>query len=336
MKIRSIYLKTLAGLLALTMMMTPGMVTIVFAQNVSQATPQAEAASDDEIQTIQQLANAGYLGDKKDYYLSNKTLTEDDITDGILKAKDYVTAADIKTIRSAKIFQVSDLQTLLDLVKDKEEDIKARKNSAWKLENRLQKMIAALLVTPAPDSTPGAEPTETNAAVSAVSTATPLPGPSRQDFNGLKDSFKTLDDKLSALQSAFDKRGETLQAIQKDNDDLKVSEAGNQEQLKLVKKLLDRVQEDIKKSEDHMNEVEKKVDQKMVTDTEMQQEITVMHKDLRDDTEDISVLKEEVAKLDKTDHGSHNALDDFLSSKWLSGGALIVGLTALTISLTRH
>jgi hypothetical protein len=56
---------------------------------------------------------------------------------------------------------------------------------------------------------------------------------------------------------------------------------------------------------------------------------------LRDDTEDISVLKEEVAKLDKTDNGPRNALDDFLSSKWLPGGALIVGLTALAVSLLR-
>jgi len=336
MKIKSLYLKTLAAFLALMMVMIPGMVAVVLAQDALQATPQAEAASDDEIQTVQQLAKAGYLADKKDYYLSHKALTEDDITDAILKARDYVIAADIKTLQSAKIFQVSDLQAFLDIVKGKEDDIKARKVSAWKLENRLQKMIAALSATPTPDITSGATPIATNTAISVAPTATPIPGPSREDFNNLKESFKTLDDKLSALQSVFDKRGETLQAIQKDNEDLKVSEAGNQEQLKLVKKLLDRVQEDIKKSEDHMMEVEKKVDQKMVTDTEMQQEITVMHKDLRDDTEDISILKEQVAKLDKTDQGPHNALDDFLNSKWLSGGALIVGLAALTVSLTRH
>jgi DNA repair exonuclease SbcCD ATPase subunit len=334
MKIKSFYLKTLAAFLALTMVMTPGMVAVVLAQEAPQATPQT--ASDDEIQTVQQLAKAGYLADKKDYYLSSKALTEDDITDAILKAKDDVTAADIKTIQSAKSFQVSDLQAFLDLVKDKEEDIKARKVSAWKLENRLQRMIAALSATPIPDNTAGAAPIAANTAISAAPTATPIPGPSQQDFNNLKESFKTLDDKLSSLQSDFDKRGEALKTIQKDDEDLKVSEAGNQEQLKLVKKLLDRVQEDIKKSEDHMNEVEKKVDQKMVTDTEMQQEITVMHKDLRDDTEDISVLKEQVVKLDKTDQGPHNAVDDFLNSKWLSGGALIVGLAALTVSLTRH
>jgi hypothetical protein len=46
-------------------------------------------------------------------------------------------------------------------------------------------------------------------------------------------------------------------------------------------------------------------------------------------------LKEEVAKLDKTDVGPRNAVDDFLSSKWLPGAALALGLTALTVSLVR-
>jgi hypothetical protein len=84
-----------------------------------------------------------------------------------------------------------------------------------------------------------------------------------------------------------------------------------------------------------MGGIEKEVEAKMVTDTQMQQEMTVMHKDLRDDTEDISVLKEEVAKLDKTDTAPRNGLDDFLSSKWLPGAALALGLAALTVSLVR-
>jgi hypothetical protein len=336
MKLKSLYLKTLAGFLAFTMMLTPGMVVMVFAQDA----PQTETASDDEFQPVQQLAKAGYLNDKKDFYLSAKTLTEDDVTDAILKARDYVMAADLKTLNTNKAFQTADLQAFLDLVKDKEEDIKARKASAWKIENRLQKMIALKMMAPASESTPETAPTTTapvptDTPIPATPTPTPIPGPSRQDFNNLKESFKSLDDKLTVMQGSLDRRGEELKAVQKDNEDLKVSEAGNQEQLKLVKKLIDRVQEDIKKSEDHMSDVEKKVDQKMVTDTEMRQEMTVMHKDLRDDTEDISILKQEVAKLDKTDVGPHSALDDFLTSKWLPGGALLVGLAALTVSLLR-
>jgi DNA repair exonuclease SbcCD ATPase subunit len=335
MKINSFYLKTLASLLAFTMMLTPSMVVLAFAQDA----PQTQTASDDEVQPVQQLAQAGYLGDKKDFYLSAKTLTEDDVTDAILKAKDYVMAADLKTLNTNKAFQTVDLQAFLDLVKDKEEDIKARKASAWKIENRLQKMIALKMMTPASESaseTPAATaPAPTDTPVPAVPTATPVPGPSRQEFGDLKESFKTLDNKITSLQSDFDKRTDSINAIQKQNEEFKTAVSENQEQLKLVKKLIDHVQDDIKKSEEHMSDVEKKVEQKLVTDTQMQQEMTVMHKDLRDDTEDISVLKEEVAKLDKTDSSPHGALDDFLTSKWLPGGALIVGLAALTLSLVK-
>ena len=315
MKIKSFYLKTLASFLAFAMMLTPGMVVLAFAQDA----PQTETASDDEFQPVQQLAKAGYLNDKKDFYLSAKTLTEDDVTDAILKARDYVMAADLKTLNANKAFQTADLQAFLDLVKDKEEDIKARKASAWKIENRLQKMIALKMMAPASDSASESAssttaPVPTDTPVPAVPTATPIPGPSRQEFGDLKESFKSLDSKITSLQSDFDKRTDSINVTQKETADMKTAVAENQEQLKLVKKLIDRVQEDIKKSEEHMSEVEKKVEQKMVTDTQMQQEITVMHKDLRDDTEDISVLKEEVAKLDKTDSSPHGALDDFLTS----------------------
>jgi len=340
MKIKSFYLRVLAGFLALTMIFTPGMMGIVLAQDAAQ-TP--TAASDDEIQTIQQLAKAGYLGDKKDYYLSSQTLTEDDITNAIVKADDEVMAADLNQVKAGNSsFQVSDLQSLLDLVKDKSADIRAKKVSAWKLENRLNKMIAILSGA---SSTPSATevvsppaaviPVPTDTAVPATPTATPVPGPSRQEFSDLKDSFKSLNDKLSSVQSDFDKKAEAIQDVQKNNADIQSTNADIQEQLKLVKKLLDRVQDDLAKSEERMGGVEKKVEDKMVMDTEMQQEMTVMHKDVRDDTEDISVLKEEVAKLDKTDVGPRNAVDDFLSSKWLPGAALALGLTALTVSLVR-
>jgi hypothetical protein len=338
------YSKFLAGFLVLTMIFTPGMVGLLLAQDATQTPIQTPtAASDDEIQTIQQLAKAGYLGDKKDYYLSSQTLTEDDITNAIVIADVSLMAVDIKQITPGNsAYQISDLQSLLDLVTDKSADIRAKKVSAWKLENRLEKMIALLSAAPTEQSTaevvstPAAvTPTPTDTPIPATPTATPIPGPSRQEFSDLKESFKTLNDKLSSLQSDFDKKADSIQTLQKSDTDIQSTNADIQEQLKLVKKLLDRVQDDLAKSEERIGDVEKKVEEKMVTDTEMQQEITVMHKDVRDDTEDISVLKEEVAKLDKADVDSHNPIDDFLSSKWLPGGALIVGLAALTVSLVR-
>lgn len=338
MEIKSFCLKSLIVLLVLNLVLTPGLVVAAFAQT---ATATVETASDDEIQAIQQLAKAGYLGDQKDHYQNAQSLTEDEVTDALLKANDFIMAADLKHLQNGKVtYQAADLQSLLDLVKDKSADIRARKVSAWKLENRLEKMIA-LLSAPATDEAPPVTtatadvPPATPTAVPVPPTPTPVPVPSLQDFNHLKDSFKTLDDKLTNMQLDFDKKTDQMDKIQKQNDDLKVADAGDEEQMKLIKKLLDRVQEDLKQSEDHVSDIEKRVDKKLVTDSEMKQEMTVMHKDLRDDTEDISVLKQQVAKLDKTDMGDHNPIDDFLNSKWLPGGALLVGLTALTVSLLR-
>jgi hypothetical protein len=343
MIIKSFYSKFLAGFLALTMIFTPGMMGVVLAQDATPTPVQTPtAASDDEIQTIQQLAKAGYLGDKKDFYLSSQALTEDDITNAILKANDYVIAADLKEVKAGNSsYQISELQSLLDLAKDKAADIRAKKISAWKLENRLEKMIALLSAVPSDTvteavSAPAAVvPAPTNTPIPAIPTATPIPGPSRQEFADLKESFKSLTDKLDSLKSDFDKKADAIQTLQKNNSDIQATNADIQEQLKLVKKLLDRVQEDMGKSEERMGGIEKEVEAKMVTDTQMQQEMTVMHKDLRDDTEDLSVLKEEVAKLNKTDSAPRNGLDDFLSSKWLPGAALALGLAALTVSLVR-
>jgi hypothetical protein len=58
---------------------------------------------------------------------------------------------------------------------------------------------------------------------------------------------------------------------------------------------------------------------------------------MRDNVEDVSVLKQQVAKLDKSGEVSHeNVLDQVLDSKYLAGGALLVGVAALIVALTNH
>jgi hypothetical protein len=303
----------------------------------AQTTP--TPASDADIQTVKQLAKAGYLGDKKDLYLSAKSLTANDVVDALLKINDQIMKIDMKTFDpDQQTYQLADLQTLLKLTQDRAADIRARKASAWKLENRLQKMITILTpeeetetepetaaVTPVPSPTP--------TVVAPTATATPIPGPSREEWTELKQSLKDLNKKTVEMQDAYEIK---LATSKKVDDDIKLGNSDIQEQLKLVKKLLDRVQEDLKKSEDRFEGIEEKVKQKLSIDIEMQQELKVMRKDLRDNTEDVSVLKKEVAKLDKTDSlQNQNPIDDFLGSKWVAGGALVIGLTALTISLTR-
>lgn len=313
--------------------------TLVFSPRLVQlALAQDDAASSDEVTLLQQLAKDGYLGDKKDFYLSAKNLTEDDITDGLLILNDLFSKTDLKSLQPGMAgYPLGDLQALLKLVEDKADDIRDRKVSAWKFENRLKKMIVAL--TPSAEATPAEE---SNAAATVVATptapqptftATPVPGPSRADWDDMKGTVKDLEKKTADLQDAYEKK---IDALQKTNDQLTASNADAQEQLKLVKNLLDRVQDDLNKTTTHLDEVEKKASEKSITDTELQQELTIMHKDLRDNSQDVGILKEEVVKLSKADtQEGQSPLDQFLNSKWLAGGALAVGLTALVVSLTR-
>jgi hypothetical protein len=250
---------------------------------------------------------------------------------------------DLKTLQPGdKNYQVEDLKALLTLVIDKSEDIRDRNTSAWKFRKRVEKMISILApdsveATPALITVPSPQPTQ---APKPDPTATPVPGPTREEWNQMKDDVKDLAKKTADLQDDYDKKIQLLEKndddIEKNDGELKTGDADLQEQLKLVKKLLDHVQDDLAKTGDRLDQVAQKASEKAMTDTELEQELTIMHKDLRDNSQDVTILKEEVAKLDKAnaDEGQ-SPLDQLLSSKWLAGGALAVGLTALIVSLTR-
>ena len=307
--------------LAFTLTGGPGMVSLVFAQDSPASAP------DDQVQTLRQLAKAGYLGDQKDLYLSANTLTDDQVTDALLKISGLLSQADVKSLHPGSgTYQVDDLKALLSLVQDKTDDIVARKASAWKFKTQIRKMIAALAPPPAPTPTATAAPQPTP-------TATPIPGPSRAEWDEMKGTVKDLAKKTDDMRATYDQK---VLDMQKSNDEARSSNADAQEQLRLVKKLLDEVQDNLNKTGARLDDVAQKASQKSITDTELQQELTIMHKDLRDNSQDVGILKEEVAKLSKEDEkDGQSPLDQILSSKWVSGGALVVGLTALVVALTK-
>ena len=307
----------------------PGMVPLVFAQDSPAPAP------DDQIQTLRQLAKAGYLGDQKDLYLSSKTLSDDQVTDGLLKINDLLSQVDPKSLKPGNgTYQLEDLKALLSLLQDKTDDIVARKASAWKFKSQVKRMILSL--TPVgKDRAVEAQvpPTATPSAPPPTATPTPIPGPSRAEWDEMKGTVKDLIKKTDDMRDTYDQK---MSSVQKSNDEAKASNSEAQEQLRLVKKLLDQVQDDLNKTGARLDEVAQKASQKSITDTELQQELTIMHKDLRDNSQDVGILKEEVAKLSKEDEkDGQSPLDQILSSKWVSGGALVVGLTALIVSLTR-
>lgn len=316
--------------LAATLVFTPRFIQLALAQ------PDQDTAADEEVVLLRKMAKDGYLGNKNDFYLSAKSLSEDDVTDGLLKINDLFLNTDPKSLKPGmEAYPLDDLKALLKLVEDKADDIRERNVSAWKFENRIKKMIA-VLTPPSGEReavTAAQAPSTPAPAPQPTSTPTPIPGPSREEWDEMKGTVKDLEKKTTDIQDAYDKK---IDALQKSNDQAVASSADNQEQLKLVKKLLDRVQDDLAQMGTHLDQVEKKASEKSISDTELQQELTIMHKDLRDNSQDVGVLKEEVAKLNKADaQDGQNPLDQFLTSKWLAGGALIVGLTALVVSLTR-
>ncbi len=324
--------KLTALLLAGTLLFSPSLATLALAQ--AAATPTITAADPDEISTINHLAQEGYLGDQKDKYLS-ENLTEDQITDALLAIDNQLAAVDVQKLNAANNrYSIEDLQSLQALVEAKKEDILARKVSSWKFENKLKKMIAALSGQTASAIAPALSPTPMAAVPAPTATPIPNPGPSKEEFEGLQASLKDLSQKTADIQRDYEQK---ISELGTNDEDLKKTDANMKEQMVLVKSLLDRVQGDLQKTDARLEQVAQKAEEKNITDTELEQELTVMHKDMRDNVEDVSILKQEVAKLDKSGEVKHeNVLDQILDSKYLAGGALVVGLAALIVALTNH
>jgi chromosome segregation ATPase len=190
-------------------------------------------------------------------------------------------------------------------------------------------MIAAL-EGPQEEAVPQPSPVPTQP---PAPTATPSFAPSKAEWEGIKSGLADLSKKTDALQQAYDAK---LAALQQNGNDLKSANTDLSQQLALVKNLLDRVQSDLSAAGQRLDQVAQKASERALSDTELRQELSIMHKDLRDNTQDVSILKEEVTKLsdDESTQGQ-SALDTVLNSKWLAGGALVVGLAALVVSLTR-
>jgi Fe2+ transport system protein B len=219
------------------------------------------------------------------------------------------------------------------MVDDYSDLLHDRKISTWLYENRVKKMIQALApaadaVTPMPSPSPTA-PVPTAA---VAPTATALPGPTLGDINALQDKLKDLDQRFADLQVKYDQR---LQDEDSNDQLLKSKDQERQDEMKLVKNLMDTYESNLQKVNERLDQVSDKANQKTMTDEELEQELTILHKDLRDNTQDLTILKQQVSQLDAPQKVQQDPLDDFLTSKWLAGGALLVGLAALTVGLTK-
>ncbi|MGH7738864.1 MAG: hypothetical protein ACREL1_01840 [bacterium] len=319
---------TRIGALALAFSMTLGAFPTqwVYAQV---AAPQASA---DEVKEIQHLAQAGYLAKGTAPDVTASSLTEDQVVDALLAMRDRLMTVDLKNFPgSNSTYKVEDLQALLVLVRHESSQIRARKESSWLYENRLKKMIHALTpMTPTPGVSPS--PTATLSVPTVTPTVTPVPGPTFADLNALQDKIKGLNQNLTDLQLRYDQR---LQDEASDDQLLKTKDQQREDEMKLVNNLLDTYESNLQKMNQRMDQISDKADQKTITAESLNQELTILQKDLQDNTQDLTILKQQMAQLEAPQQVPQDALDDFLSSKWLAGGALLVGLAALTVAVTK-
>jgi len=316
---RLLLVSLMAGALALG----PAPAQWLFAQNAP------AMASQDETKTVQHLAQAGYL-DPKGLDMTAPTFTEDQVTDALIAIQDRLKAVDLKKLPSGA-YQLEDLQALEQLVEDYSDLLRDRKVSAWLYENRVKKMMQALgTAAPSTPATPLVTPTA--ATPSPTATLVPPSGPTLGDLNALQDKLKDMGQRMADLQARYDQK---LQDEDSSAQLLRAKDQERQDEMKLVKNLMDTYEANLQKVNERLDQVSQKADQKTLSDEELQQELTIMHKDLRDNTQDLTVLKQQVALLDAPQKAQQDPLDDFLTSKWLAGGALLVGLAALTVGLTK-
>jgi len=64
-------------------------------------------------------------------------------------------------------------------------------------------------------------------------------------------------------------------------------------------------------------------------------EWSIMRKDIRDHSQDLSVLKQKVERLMAPEKQSATPLDRALSSKWVPGAAILLSLTAVVLSASK-
>jgi uncharacterized protein YhaN len=107
------------------------------------------------------------------------------------------------------------------------------------------------------------------------------------------------------------------------------------EEARLLKGLVDDLQAGQKRLEASINEVDKKADKKGIDDDELRQSLSIMRKDLRDNVQDVSVLKQKVEKLMAPEKAYAKPLDKALASKWIPGAALLIAVGAIVIAVSK-
>jgi chromosome segregation ATPase len=202
-------------------------------------------------------------------------------------------------------------------------------------------------------------PSASPASVSATPTPV-LRGPDEAEFKTLRGQVDTLEAKLEktrsqteATKAEADKIQVQAEKVQAQAERLQSEAAirnqaavdaekarsadrdAQREEAGLLKGLVDDLQAGQKRLEASVSAVDKKAEEQNINDEELRQTLSIMRKDLRDNVQDVSVLKQKVEKLMAPEKTYARPLDKALASKWIPGAALLIALGAIVISASK-
>jgi len=299
--------------------------------------PTLKDATETEVLLLNRLAKSGFLGDKKSLYLKAKSLTGEEVVAALAEIEKNLPSLQGSGTQAGASYTEEDLKGLLDLLKGRKDALWEKKVQVWSFEKRVKDMMASVgrlaaaaepkqEAAPAPEERPKPTPVPTLV-------PTPVPEVTQAELEEVVSQLKDLTKKLDAMGSETDRK---LDKAAKDAAEVERTAQENLEQLRILKKLVDQVQDNLVKTGEKLEAVSQKASQRALADEELRRDLTILRKDMRDNTQDISVLKQEMVKLEqKKAPKGQSPLDEALTSPWLAGGALVVGLAALIVSVTK-
>jgi predicted nucleic acid-binding Zn-ribbon protein len=289
-------------------------------------------------------------------FAEKKKPTDADVTEALMVVYPDVTKMDAASWEKSGV-SVSDTQGLLKLVRLKKGALRAHGLSAWGFEKKLEKLVAAY-------------PSEAEASTSVpvVSTPTVVPNVANSaELKALREQVAVLEKTLEKTRAQTDATKVELEKTQAQAEKAQAQAEKNQaqaeriqsemairgqaavdaekartadresqrEEARLLKGLVEDLQAGQKRLESAIAAVDKKAEEKSANDEEMSQSLSIMRKDLRDNVQDVSVLKQKVEKLMAPEKAYARPLDKVLASKWIPGAALLIAVGAIVISASK-
>ncbi len=299
--------------------------------SVSPKAPPASPASEQQVRTLK--AAASLFGEAEDEILERKNWTDVQVTDALVALHPVVMKIDPKALKPGdEEYDRKVMEDLLALVGDKKAALRSRNLSAWTLEKHLQKIVAALTQ----EEVVAAEVKKAEAVKDGKSTAVEKVAEAEKETSS--DGLKEVRSSLDRVQTDVKELRVTesrLKEVEREAEADRVKVSGVQDDLSLIRDNLDALQENLKGIGGRLDEIEKKVGEKGLDTDDQKREWTLMRKDIRDHSQDLSVLKQKVENLMAPEKKTASSMDRVISSKWLPGGALLISLAAVVIAASK-